>query len=68
MTISFCRSGLGVTVLMLRHYTHKTVLAWAYRSIKIKIITVHFSLFHVPGDESVAFNQNSGDTVVLLKK
>ncbi len=48
-------------MLMLRHHTHKTVLAWTYRN-------GHASLFRVSGEESVGFNQNSGDTTVFLKK
>ncbi len=32
VTTFLCRFGLDVIVLMLWHYTHKTVLAWACRN------------------------------------
>ncbi len=60
--------GLGWALSCSCYGITRTRLSWPEPAEVNKITKDHFSPFHVSGEESVGFSQNSGDITVLLKK
>ncbi len=64
VTTSLCGFGLGVIVFMPWHLHAQDCLELGLQNGELRTT----SLFKVPDEVRVGFNQNSEDTAVLLKK